>query len=198
MENKANIIRKYAEAGPARKVDIICKYYSQIDGIINARIAGMKYYIWEEKEKSRRGDRSELGVRVQSGNRYSDPTGKEGVFRGDLEKAIRNCDFSGDILDGIENKEQIIEEAYVLRDMKAIRKLYDEQIGSLIEADRRVFVKYLNHEKTLTELAVDEGVEYNSIVKWVVKIKKYLKQEVVEVLEITGQYARTGKGRRGR
>lgn len=32
MEAKANIIRKYAEAGPGSKVDIICKYYPQIDG----------------------------------------------------------------------------------------------------------------------------------------------------------------------
>ena len=54
METKANIIRKYAEATPETKVDIICKYYPQIDGIINARIAAMKYIIWEEKEKNRR------------------------------------------------------------------------------------------------------------------------------------------------
>lgn len=60
-----------------------------------------------------------------------------------------------------------------------------------------MYVKYLNHEKTLTEIAVDVGVEYNSIVKWAVKIKNYLKQEVVEVLEIIGQYAGTEKGRRG-
>ena len=43
-------------------------------GIINARIAAMKYIIWEEKEKNRRVDYSELGVRVQSGNGFSDPT----------------------------------------------------------------------------------------------------------------------------
>ena len=53
METKATIIRKYAEATPETKVDIICKYYPQIDGIINARIAAMKYIIWEEKEKKR-------------------------------------------------------------------------------------------------------------------------------------------------
>ena len=50
METKATIIRKYAEATPETKVDIICKDYPQRDGIINARIAAMKYIIWEEKE----------------------------------------------------------------------------------------------------------------------------------------------------
>lgn len=56
METKATIIRKYAEATPETKADIICKYYPQIDGIINASIAAMKYIIWEEKEKNRRFD----------------------------------------------------------------------------------------------------------------------------------------------
>ena len=134
MEAKANIIRKYAEAEP--KVDIICKYYSQIDGIINARIAGMKYIIWEEKERNRRAEHGELGVRVQSGNGYSDPTGNEGCFRADLEKTIRNCDFSGDLLDGIEHPEKIIEEARVLKEMKEIQNLYDLQIACLLTEDR--------------------------------------------------------------
>ena len=127
METKANIIRKYADATPETKVDIICKYYPQIDGIINARIAAMKYIIWEEKEKNRRVDYGELGVRVQSGNGYSDPTGNEASFRANLESAIRKCDFSGDILEGIDNSEKIIEEAYILKDMKEIQHLYERK-----------------------------------------------------------------------
>ncbi len=68
METKANIIRRYADAAPESKVDIVCRHYPQIDGIINARIAGMKYIIWEEKEKNRRADHGELGIRIQSGD----------------------------------------------------------------------------------------------------------------------------------
>ncbi|MDY2591154.1 MAG: hypothetical protein SOW32_13395, partial [Agathobacter sp.] len=153
METKATIIRKYAEATPETKVDIICKYYPQIDGIINARIAAMKYIIWEEKEKNRRVDYSELGVRVQSGNGYSDPTGNEATFRANLESAIRKCDFSGDILEGIENSEKIIEEAYVLKDMKEIQHLYNLQVDCLISEERNLYQKYLNQEMTLTDIA---------------------------------------------
>ena len=66
METKATIIRKYAEATPETKVDIICKYYPQIDGIINARIAAMKYIIWEEKEKNRRGRGLESSMKIKT------------------------------------------------------------------------------------------------------------------------------------
>ena len=185
MEAKANIIRKYAEAEPESKVDIICKYYPQIDGIINARIAGMKYIIWEEKERNRRAEHGELGVRVQSGNGYSDPTGNEGCFRADLEKAIRNCDFSGDLLDGIEHPEKIIEEARVLKEMKEIQNLYDLQIACLLTEDRVLFQKYLKQEMNLTDIASTCKIDYTSAIKKIGRIKKYVKYEVIEFLEST-------------
>ena len=185
MEAKANIIRKYAEAEPESKVDIICKYYPQIDGIINARIAGMKYIIWEEKERNRRAEHGELGVRVQSGNGYSDPTGNEGCFRADLEKAIRNCDFSGDLLDGIEHPEKIIEEARVLKEMKEIQNLYDLQIACLLTEDRVLFQKYLKQEMNLTDIASSCKIDYTSAIKKIGRIKKYVKYEVIEFLEST-------------
>lgn len=185
METKANIIKKYAKASPELKVDIICKYYPQIDGIINARIAGMKYIIWEEKEKNRRADHGELGVRIQSGNGYSDPTGNEASFRADLEEAIRMCDFSGDILDGIEYPERIIEEAHVLKDMKEIQNLYNLQMNCLIGEDRNIFEKYLNQEMNLTDIASSCGIEYHSAVKKITKIRKFVNQEVTEILEVT-------------
>ena len=184
MEAKANIIRKYAEAKPESKVDIICKYYPQIDGIINARIAGMNYIIWEEIEKNRRADHGDLGVRVQSGNGYSDPTGKEGCFRADLENAIRSCNFSEDILDGLEPPEKIIKEARILKEMKEIQNLYDLQIACLMEEERVLFKKYLNKEMNLTDIASSCGIEYASAVKKIAKIRDYVKQEVTEVLEV--------------
>ncbi|ETP71158.1 hypothetical protein UYO_2896 [Lachnospiraceae bacterium JC7] len=185
MEAKANIIRKYAEAKPESKVDIICKYYPQIDGIINARIAGMKYIIWEEIEKNRKADHGDLGVRVQSSNGYSDPTGKEGCFRADLENAIRCCDFSGDILDGLEHPEKIIEEAHILKEMKEIQHLYNLQIACLMGEERCLFEKYLNKEMNLTDIASSCGIEYHSAVKKITKIRDYVNREVTEILEVT-------------
>lgn len=191
METKANIIRKYADATPETKVDIICKYYPQIDGIINARIAAMKYIIWEEKEKNRRVDYGELGVRVQSGNGYSDPTGNEASFRANLENAIRKCDFSGDILEGIGDSEKIIEEAYILKDMKEIQHLYNLQVDCLISEERNLYQKYLNQEMTLTDIASSCGIEYHSAVKKITKIRKSVNQEITEILEVTSCHVGT-------
>lgn len=73
-------------------------------------------------------------------NGYSDPTGNEASFRANLESAIRKCDFSGDILEGIDNSEKIIEEAYILKDMMEIQHLYELQVDCLVseEPDSRI------------------------------------------------------------
>ena len=191
METKANIIRKYADATPETKVDIICKYYPQIDGIINARIAAMKYIIWKEKEKNRRVDYVELGIRVQFGNSYNDLTCNEASFRANLESTIRKYDFSGDILEGIENSEKIIEEAYVLKDMKEIQHLYELQVDCLMSEERNLFQKYLNQEMNLTDIASSCGIEYHSAAKKITKIRKSVKQEITEILEVTSCHVGT-------
>ena len=187
MESKTHILRKYSNAKPEMKVDIICKYYTQIDEIINARIAGMKYFIWEEKKKSKLADKGELGVKVQCRNRYSDPTGEEGSFRADLENAIRNCCFSEDILEGISDPEKIISESMILKQMREIKGLYDMQISCLVDEDRGLYMKYLNHEMNLTEIASSCGIEYHSAVKRISKLRRYIKQEVTDLISVTSR-----------
>ena len=191
METKANIIKKYAASKPEVKVEIICKYYPMIDGIINARIAGMKYIIAEEKEKSRRESHGELGVRVQCGSGYSDPTGDEGTFRADLDTAIRKCSFPEDMLEGISNPERIIREALILKEMKEIKNLYDMQIACLAGEDRGIFQKYLNREMNITDIASSCGIGYRSAVKRMTKIRKYIGQEVVEIINVTSCHVGT-------
>lgn len=185
MKNNTTIIRRYAEAKPELKVDIICKYYPQIDEIINARIAAMQYIIWEERERNKRAEYGELGVRIQSGRDYSDSTADEACFRADLENAIRNCSFAENLLEGIEHPEKIIAEAHVLKEMKAIKNLYDLQISCLREEERILYQRYLNKGMTIADIASNSHICYHSAVKKISRIKKRVQCGVIEVLEVT-------------
>lgn len=191
MKKDTTIIRKYAEAKPEFKIDIICKYYPQLDSIIDAGIAGMKFIICEERARNQRAEHGELGVRVQSGRDYSDPTADEGCFRADLEKSIRTCDFSGNLLDGIVQADRIIEEAHILREMREIRNLFDLQIACLKEEDRVLYRRYLNQEMTINDIASSYGTDYYAAVKRISRIKKRVQCGVIEVLEITSCHAGT-------
>lgn len=185
MKRDTTIIRKYADAKPELKIDIICRYYPQLDNIIDAGIAGIKFIICEERARNQRAEYGELGVRVQSGRDYSDPTADEGDFHADLENAIRKCDFSGNLLDGIEQADRIIEEAHILWEMKEIRDLYDLQIACLRATDRVLYQRYLNQEMTISDIASEYQIEYHSAAKKISRIRKCVQNGVIETIKFT-------------
>ena len=51
---KANIIKIYADADSAKKVDIICRYYQNFMGIVNGHTEGLRYMIENEKSYNRK------------------------------------------------------------------------------------------------------------------------------------------------
>lgn len=187
----SNIIRTYADAKPDMKINIICRFYPQIDGIINARIAAMQYIIWEERERNKRAEYGELGVRIQSGRDYSDSTADEACFRADLENAIRNCSFAENLLEGIEHPDRIIEEAYILREMETIRHLYDKQIACLREDDRVLYQRYLNREMAISDIASNCHICYHSAVKKMSRIRNRVHHGVIEILQETSCHVGT-------
>lgn len=187
----SNIIRTYADAKPDMKINIICRFYPQIDGIIDARIASMKYIIWEELERKRNASYGDLGVRVQGGHDCNDPTSNEATFLADLEASIRNCNFSGDFLVNIEQFEWIIAEANILNELRQIRDLYNLQIACLRGDERILYQRYLNQEMTITDIATHCRIEYHSAVKKISRIRKRVNQGVIENLKFTSCHVGT-------
>ena len=55
MVAKASIIKNYAKADAAGKVDIICKNYSNFIGIVDGYTEGLCYMIENEKAYNRTG-----------------------------------------------------------------------------------------------------------------------------------------------
>ena len=74
MVAKASIIKNYAKADAAGKVDIICKNYSNFIGIVDGYTEGLCYMIENEKAYNRKQSRGDLGVRVQTSGVHSDIT----------------------------------------------------------------------------------------------------------------------------
>ena len=79
MVAKASIIKNYAKADAAEKVDIICKNYPNFIGIVDGYTEGLCYMIENEKAYSRMQNRGDLGVRVQSSGMHSDITANTAI-----------------------------------------------------------------------------------------------------------------------
>ena len=65
-----------------------------------------------EKESSHRQSAGDLGVRVQTGGMTSNPTARKAINNVITREALINCDFSGNVLDGVDQAEVYIRDAY--------------------------------------------------------------------------------------
>lgn len=59
----------------------------------------------------------------------SDLTARKAINNVITREALINCDFSGNVLDGVDQAEVYIRDAYILRDMRKDYNLFNSQLG---------------------------------------------------------------------
>lgn len=181
---QANAINLYDKKNTAGKVDFICKNYSNFIGIVDSYTEGIRYLIEEEKAMAIRSSFGDLGVRVQKSG-TSNPTATIAERNITTREAILTCDFSGGVLDGVENPERYIKDAHVLRQMREHYELFNTQIKSLQQSEQEFFIAYLLKKKKLADWAEEEGICYDSLIQRYNKTKKKLTILMVGFLEGT-------------
>lgn len=75
--------------------------------------------------------------------------------------------------------------------MEARANIIRKYVGA--SEERILFQKYLNQEMNLTDIALSCGIEYHSAVKKITKIRKSVKQEIAEILEVTSCHVAQSK-----
>ena len=168
MATKANIIKIYAQADSAKKVDIIIRYYPNFIGIVESYTDGLRYMIENEKAFNRQANRGELGVRVQAKGNHSDITGNSAVASVMTREALVACDFSGDVLEGVDRQEEFKQEAFTLRTMRL---------------DYEVFQQFIRGEKDLQAIAEDKGIVYESAQQRIHRAKRKIKVQMAGFLD---------------
>ena len=128
--------------------------------------------IENEKAYNRRQPRGDLGVRVQTSGMHSDITAETAINNVITKEAIIDCDFSGDVLEGVDRGEEFQRDAYMLRSMRADFELFNRQLCILSGNESRIFRGYLSGEKDIGDIAEEEGIQYE--VYFCLKTFKYL------------------------
>jgi hypothetical protein len=177
-----NMIKIYVDASSAKRVDIIIKHYTDFMGIVDGYTEGLRYMIECEKESNSHRELGDLGVRVQTGGTTSDPTAKKAIRNVMTREAIINCDFSGDVMDGVDRAEEFMRDAYLLRDMRKDYDLFNRQL-SILGTEKETFEKYLRREKTLIDIAEEQGITYESAQQKIHRIRRKVKKQVVGFMD---------------
>ena len=177
-----DLIRIYVSADSEKRVDLIIRNYPNFLGMVDGYTEGLCYMIENEKESNSRHESGALGVRIQGGNGMSDPTARKAIRNLMLFDALVNCDFSGDIMEGVDCAETYMEDAYVLRDMRKDYALFNSQL-SILGTQQDFFTKYLRKEISLTDVAEDQGITYEAARQKIYKIRQRLKRQVISFMD---------------
>ena len=182
LTKEKNLIRVYTGATSEKRIDIIIKNYTKFIGIVDGYTDGLRYMIECEKESSHRQAAGDLGVRVQTGGMTSDPTARKAINNVITREALINCDFSGNVLDGVDQAQVYIRDAYILRNMRKDYNLFNSQLG-ILGTEKETFTKYLLKEKTISDIAEDQGITYESARQQMQKIKVRMKKQVKRFMD---------------
>ena len=72
--------------------------------------------------------------------------------------------------------------AYILRDMRKDYNLFNSQLG-ILGTEKETFTKYLLKEKTISDIAEDQGITYESARQQMQKIKVRMKKQVKRFMD---------------
>ena len=177
-----NLVKAYTTATSEKRIDIIIKNYTEFIGIVDGYTDGLRYMIESAKESNYRQSLGELGIRVQTGGMPSDPTAKKAINNVLTRDALMNCDFSGDVLDGVDNAEIYIRDAYILKDMRKDYDLFNSQLA-ILGTEKEMFTKYLSKNLSISEIAEKQGITYESAKVQLQRIKKRVKIQVLNFMD---------------
>ena len=177
-----NLIKVYVNASSSKRVNLIIKNYNDFMGIVEGYTEGLRYMIECEKESNHRHDIGELGVRVQGGSIKSDPTANKAVAKIMTTEALIKCDFSGEVLKGVDRAEEFVSDAYLLRKMRNDYQLFNKQVETL-GAEKDVFEKYLTREMSLSDIAELQNISYESAQQKIHKIRSRVRRQVIGFMD---------------
>ena len=114
---------------------------------------------------------------------HSDITADTAINNVITKEAIIACDFSGNVLDGVDRVEKFQRDAYTLRNMRADFDLFNKQLCILGRNESRILIGYLSGEKDIGDIAEEEGIQYESAVQKLRRAKVKIKVQMTNFLE---------------
>lgn len=182
---KRSILDDYKKANDEKRIKIVLDHYSGFMAYVNAYEAGLVRTILAERLYNRRAALGDLGVRVQTSN-TGNPTSSEGDEDMIVRQAVRDGDYIT-ALRGADKYETHKWQILLLKDMREIFALVDEQIGCLGD-EKDIFVRYLKREFNLATIADSEGVTSDAMKKRFGLLRKEVIANSLDWLELQRPY----------
>jgi hypothetical protein len=123
-----------------------------------------------EKRYNARAELGDIGIRVQR-TRNSNPTMEEAIINTELELVKSGTNLKV-LVKGTDNPAQRIKEKLIIQDMRDDYSIIVNAIHSLDQKDEEIFLRYLNNEYDVNDIADCNQITYTSAKSKIYNIRK--------------------------
>lgn len=168
------LVDAYGKGDPRERFMLIYRNYEVFPQLIDCYELGLFNRILYEKEYNRRkknGD--DLGVRIQT-SKKSDPTAKLAVEHVMIRDAIKECNFSGELLKDTDNSEKHRRDILTIHMMRREYEVFDNCLKTLPGREYRITYHYIHGDLDTAQLAEQEHKADQTIRNMLAKTRRVL------------------------
>jgi len=185
MENYSQFLKRYRDAEPESRIEIILENYAVFPGKINIIEAEMKFNIISEQEFLRSHRRGETGIRVNN-SELSNPTERAAFNNMELDDAFKEGTLDS-ILKGIDNASEYEEDYRTLGVMKREFLLLKTFMKNIDEEDSEIVLMRLEENKSFNEIAIAIDLHKDTVRRRYNQIRLDINNELVACLELSSK-----------
>ncbi len=178
-----DFLELYRQTDADGRFSLMMTNYNAFPGIIKNAEIKILYRLKSEREYARSRSKGELGVRVQ-GSSMVDITADEAMDIVAIKDSFRTGRFPAALLKGVEGAEDYLEVIRTIYRMHMDYELLQGLVESLEERDAGLFRMHVVDGLYYKEIGDKEGQNAESIRKRMQKLRNWLRDEIVDLLEI--------------
>ena len=166
----AKYLQDYSNSDTEIKVKYLLSNYNRLPKLIESYESTWEIVVKAEKRYNAREELGDPGIRVQR-TRNSNPTMEEAIINTELELVKSGTNLKV-LVKGTDNPEQHIKEKLIIQDMRDDYSIIVNAIHSLDQKDEEIFLRYLNNEYDVNDIADCNQITYTSAKSKIYNIRK--------------------------
>ena len=174
MESGAISIDEYLDSDVEQRFDFLYKNFSVLKAIIKDYREEIITDVIEMKSYNRRSTNEELGIRVQVSLGISNPTMNQAINHITIAQAIDDGYLDEDFFEDTDNPDFLVKRVTIYHRLNIDYQSFSSKLETLEPKERRIIKEYLLKEKSLEELSRELGINYQSVIKRLRRIKQKL------------------------
>lgn len=173
------LVDTYAKSDAKERFKIIYKNYEIFPQLVDCCELGQFNRILGEKEYNRKKKNGEdLGVKIKK-SKLSDPTAKMAIENVTIKEAIRECDFSGDLLKDTDDAEAHRRSILTIHMMRRDFEVFEANLKALPGFEYRITYRYIHKDCPVPQIAEEECKADQTIRNMLALTRKTLERRII-------------------